>query len=111
MVPRELAIIRDDLHCNAVQVTGGDPGRLEMAVGYAADLGLEVWFSPYPLELGPGEILALFADCAERAERLREGGAEVVFVTGVELSVMNQGFMPGDSAGLTWLGLPAEPAA
>jgi hypothetical protein len=99
VVRRELAIIRDDLHCNAVQVTGGDPERLEMAAGYAAGLGLEVWLSPYPLELSPGEILSLFTDCAERAERLREGGAEVVFVTGVELSIMNQGFMPGDSAG------------
>jgi hypothetical protein len=97
VVRRELAIIRDDLHCNAVQLIGGDPERLELAASYAAGLGLEVWFSPYPVEFGPDEILALFTDCAGRAERLREGGAEVVFVTGVELSVMNQGFMPGDS--------------
>jgi hypothetical protein len=96
VVRRELTIIRDDLHCNAVQIIGGDPGRLELAAGYAAELGLEVWFSPYPLELTPGEILSLFSDCAERAERLRKRGAEVVFVTGVELSIMNQGFMPGD---------------
>jgi hypothetical protein len=97
VVQRELAIIRDDLHCNAVQIIGGDPERLERAAGYAAGLGLEVWFSPYPLELTPGEMLALFAGCAGRAERLRERGAEVVFVTGVELSLMNQGFLPGDS--------------
>jgi hypothetical protein len=97
VVRRELAIIRDDLHCNAVQIIGGDPGRLELAADYAAGLGLEIWFSPYPLELGPGEILALFADCAARAERLRKSGAEVVFVAGVELSIMNQGFMPGNS--------------
>src|SRR6185437_871654 len=98
-VRRELAIIRDDLHCNAVQVIGGDPERLELAARYAAELGLEVWFSPYPLELAPADILALFADCAERAERLRKSGAEVVFVAGVELSIMNPGFMPGDSTG------------
>jgi hypothetical protein len=97
VVRRELAIIRDDLHCNAVQVIGGDPGRLELAAGYAAELGLEVWFSPYPLELSATEILALFTDCAERAERLRKSGAEVVFVAGVELSIMNQGLMPGGS--------------
>jgi hypothetical protein len=97
MVRRELAIIRDDLHCNAVQIIGGDPGRLELAAHCAAELGLEVWFSPYPLELTPGEMLALFADCAERAEQLRATGAEVVFVTGVELSIMNQGFLPGGS--------------
>jgi hypothetical protein len=99
VVRRELAIIRDDLHCNAVQVIGGDPGRLELAARLAAGLGLEVWFSPYPLELAPAEILSLLADCAERAERLRAGGAAVVFVAGVELSIMNREFLPGGSVG------------
>lgn len=97
VVRRELTIIRDELHCTAVRVMGGDPDRIELAAGYAADLGLEVWFSPYPLELTADEMLSLFADCAERAERLRRRGAEVVFVTGAELSLMNKGFLPGDS--------------
>ncbi|MGW0043647.1 hypothetical protein [Rhodococcus sp. NPDC003348] len=97
VVRRELAIIRDDLHCTAVQITGGDPGRLEFAARCAAELGLEVWFSPYPLELTPDEIVALFADCAERAELIRREGAEVVFVAGVELTIMNRGFVPGES--------------
>jgi hypothetical protein len=97
VVKRELRIIRDDLHCTAVRVMGGDPERIELAATYAADLGLEVWFSPYPLELTTDEMLSLFADCAERAERLRQRGAEVVFVTGAELSLMNKGFLPGDS--------------
>ncbi|MFD7431672.1 hypothetical protein ACFV6Z_32150 [Streptomyces sp. NPDC059818] len=98
-VERELRIIRDDLHCDAVRVMGGDPDRVELAATYAADLGLEVWVSPYPLELTTGGMLSLFADCAERAERLRCRGAEVVFVCGAELSLMNQGFLPGDSTG------------
>ncbi|MFF4621654.1 hypothetical protein [Nonomuraea jabiensis] len=51
VVKRELEIIRDDLHRTTVRVIGGDPERLELAATYAADLGLEVWFSPYPLEL------------------------------------------------------------
>ena len=97
VVRREMAIIRDDLHCNAVQVIGGDPGWLELAGRIAAGLGLEVWFSPYPLELTPAQILPLLADCAGRAERLRAGGAAVVFVTGVELSIMNREFLPGGS--------------
>ncbi|HEX8868951.1 MAG TPA: hypothetical protein VF821_25040, partial [Lentzea sp.] len=46
--------------------------------------------------LTPPEILELFVDCARRAERVRAEGAEVVFVAGVELSIMNAGFMPGD---------------
>lgn len=95
LVRRELTIIRDDLHCNAVQLTGGDPERLEIAGRVAAELGLEIWFSPYPLESTTADILTLFADCAGRAERLRVSGAEIVFVTGVELSVMNHGFLPG----------------
>jgi hypothetical protein len=40
VVRRELAIIRDDLHCNAVQIAGGDPDRLEQAARCAAELGL-----------------------------------------------------------------------
>jgi hypothetical protein len=96
LVERELTIIRDDLHCNAVQITGGNPERLQLAGRHAAALGLEVWFSPYPLELTADEILALFIDCAERAERLRATGAEVVFVMGVELTIMNCGFFDGD---------------
>ncbi|WP_063066541.1 hypothetical protein [Nocardia violaceofusca] len=98
VVRRELAIIRDDLHCTAVQIIGGDPDRLELAARCAAELGLEVWLSPYPLELSHGEILALFTECAQRGERLRRTGAEVVFVTGVELTLMNPGFLPGDTA-------------
>ncbi|WP_406057126.1 hypothetical protein OG462_11820 [Streptomyces sp. NBC_01077] len=96
-VERELRVIRDDLHCTAVRVTGGDPERIELAATFALDLGLEVWFSPYPLELTADEMLPLFADCAERAERLRRRGGEVVLVTGAELSLMNKGFLPGDS--------------
>jgi hypothetical protein len=99
VVERELTVIRDDLHCNAVQVIGGDPERLELAARCAAELGLEVWFSPYPLDLTTTEILSLLTDCAQRAERLRKAGAEIVFVTGVELSIMNHGFFPGDDVG------------
>ncbi|MEU2612205.1 hypothetical protein ABZ570_11565 [Micromonospora sp. NPDC007271] len=97
LVERELRIIRDDLHCTAVRVTGGDPERIETAAMFAVDLGLEVWFSPYPLETTADEMLSLFADCAERAERLRRRGGAVVFVTGAELSLMNPGFLPGGS--------------
>ncbi|RJO75827.1 hypothetical protein D5S18_13710 [Nocardia panacis] len=111
VVRRELAIIRDDLHCNAVQIVGGDADRLELAARCAAELGLEVWFSPYPLELTNAQILSLFADCAQRAERLRRTGAEVVFVTGVELSLMNPEFLPGDTVWERLESLLADPYA
>jgi len=99
VVKRELQIIRDDLHCNAVRVTGGDVERLEIAAGIAAEAGLEVWFSPFTCDLTYEEMLDLLADCAERAERLRRQGAEVVLVVGAEISLLNKGFLPGETIG------------
>src|SRR5712692_4845868 len=97
VVKREMRIIHDDLHCNAVRITGGNADRLEIAAIHAADASLEVWFSPFTCDLTTGELLDFLADCAERAERLRRQGAEVVFVTGAELSLFNKGFLPGDT--------------
>jgi hypothetical protein len=64
---------------------------------HAADAGLEVWFCPFICDLTVDETLALLADCAERAERLRGQGTDVVFLTGSELSLFTAGFVPGDS--------------
>ena len=52
VVRRELQIIREDLHCNAVKICGRDIGRLTVAAKTALELDLEVWFSP-----GPGVAL------------------------------------------------------
>jgi hypothetical protein len=97
LVRREMRVIRDDLHCNAVRVTGGDPGRLAIAAAHAADAGLEVWFCPFTCDLTVDELLGVLGDCAESAEELRRQGADVVFVTGSELSLFTTGFLPGDT--------------
>ena len=97
VVRREMRVIRDDLHCTAVRITGGDPDRLEIASAYAAEAGLEVWFCPFTNGLTQDELLELLADCAERAERLRQGGADVVFLTGSEVSLFTIGVFPGDT--------------
>lgn len=99
VVAREMQIIHDDLHCTAIRVTGGDPERLEIAAGIAAAAGLEVWFSPFTCDLTDAEMLRLLADCVERAERLRQQGAVVVLVVGAEISLLNKGFLPGDTLG------------
>src|SRR5690348_8409458 len=75
VVRREMRVIREDLHCDAVRVTGSDPERLEIAATLAAEAGLEVWFSPFTCDLTTDQLLDVLADCAERAERLRRGGA------------------------------------
>jgi hypothetical protein len=97
VVKREMRVIHDDLHCNAVRITGGDPDRLEIAAIHAAGAGLEVWFCPFTCDLTTDELLTFLADCAERAERLRRQGADVVLLTGSELSLFTIGFLPGDT--------------
>ncbi|MGP4101149.1 hypothetical protein [Nonomuraea sp. KM90] len=108
-VRREMRIIREELHCDAVRVTGGDPDRLEIAARHAARAGLEVWYSPFTNDLTQEELMAFIVDSAERAERLRREGARVVFLTGSEISLFTRGFLPGDSL-RERLGLMAEPA-
>jgi hypothetical protein len=109
VVEQELRIIRDDLHCTAVRVTGGDQDHLELAASIVARLGLEVWYSPFTANLTRDEMLAFLAEAATRAERIRRQGAEVVFVTGAEISLLNQGFLPGETIAqrLAWLTAPA----
>ena len=97
VVRREMRVIRDDLHCTAVRVTGGDAERLKIAANHAADAGLDVWLCPFTNDLSQDALLELLADCAEHAERLRQRGAEVVMLTGSELSISTRGFLPGDT--------------
>jgi hypothetical protein len=95
IVRREMQVIARDLHCTAVRITGAHPERLSVAAEHAAAAGLEVWFAPFPCELGAADLAPLMQECADRAEHLRTGGAEVVMVTGCELSLFASGFLPG----------------
>ncbi|GAB2486850.1 hypothetical protein [Nocardiopsis aegyptia] len=96
-VRREMEIIRRDLHCDAVRVTGGVAERLETAARHAADAGLEVWYSPFTNGLTRQDLAAFLSDAADRAERLRRGGARVVLLTGSEISLFTDGFLPGET--------------
>jgi len=96
-VRRDMRVIRDELHCDAVRITGGVADRLEIAARHAADAGLEVWYSPFTHGLTQDELLEFLVDAAGRAERLRRIGAAVVFLTGSELSLVTDGFVPGGS--------------
>ena len=105
-VRREMQIIADDLHCNAVRITGGDPVRLSIAGEHAAAVGLEVWFSPFPCEMTAAQMLPYFAECAERAEKLRNRAATVVFCAGCELSLFATAFLPGNGIHGAYRGSP-----
>ncbi|WP_328378663.1 hypothetical protein OHB13_25865 [Streptomyces sp. NBC_00440] len=95
VVRREMRIIADELHCDAVRVSGGDPDRLSTAAEAAAAAGLEVWFAPFPCGLRPDALHDVLLDCADRAEAVRRTGAETVYVTGCEITLFNHGFFAG----------------
>lgn len=93
---RELQIIRDDLHCNAVRICGREIRRLVTAASAAADLGLEVWFSPELWDKSPQQTLAYLGEAARAAEALRSRYPErLVFSVGSELTLFMQGIIPG----------------
>ena len=95
----DMQTIANDLRCSAVRITGGDLERLCCAAEYAAAAGLEVWFSPFPCELDADQMADFLAECAVRAESLRQRSAHaVVLVLGCEVSVFGKGFLPGADA-------------
>ena len=53
--------------------------------------------------------MTFIVDSAERAERLRQAGTRVVFLTGSEISLFTSGFLPGDNL-QERLGVMTEPA-
>lgn len=95
VVAAEMRIIARELGCTAVRVSGSTPERISIAAEAAAAEGLEVWFAPFAPELSSTDLIGVFRDCADRAENLRSGGANVVLVAGCEITLFNPGFLPG----------------
>jgi len=95
---RELAIIKNDLHCNAVRICGQDLDRLMIAGKDALDQGLEVWLSPELWDHSPKETLEYVASAAERADELhKQRPGEVVLSIGSELTLFMDGIVEGGS--------------
>src|ERR1044071_3860270 len=79
-VKREMEIIKNDLHCNAIRISGHDIDRLTRAGEFALQQGLEVWFSPSYVEATEQQTLDYFVDCAKAAEKLRQQSPHVTFI-------------------------------
>lgn len=108
VVQREVQIIASDLHATAVRVSGDDPQRLARAGQHALAAGLELWFSPVPINLEPGALPGYFARCAREAERLRRAAeGRVVLVAGCDISLWCAGFLPGGGSVLASYGVVA----
>jgi hypothetical protein len=93
---RELEIIKNDLHCNAVRICGLDVGRLMATAETALRLGLEVWLSPEMWDAGQEKTLKYITAAAATAEKLRERWPDrLVFLVGSELTLFMQGIVEG----------------
>jgi len=93
---RELRIVRDDLHCNAVRLIGRDVDRLVQVAQRALALGLEVWLSPALWGRPVDETLRYCVSAAGRAEELRKQHPDrFVLVLGSELTLFMEGIVPG----------------
>ncbi len=98
VVRRELQIIRDDLHANAVRIVGSDSERLIAVARIALERGLEVWLSPALFEYSPSETAARVVDVARAAAPL--GAAHpgrVIVIVGAELTLFMKGLVAGRS--------------
>lgn len=97
IVRREIEIIKNDLHCNAIRISGQEIERLVFAAEVASEQGLEVWFSPCFIDANETKLLSYLTTCAQAAEQIRQQYPSVVFVVGCELTL----FMPGILDGAT----------
>ena len=96
-IKKEMEIIRNELHCDAVRISGYDIQRLTKASEYALEQGLQVWLSPACIDLTGEEALKHLVDCAKAAERLRLKYRDLILVVGCEYSLYLKGFLKGET--------------
>lgn len=114
---RDLRIIRDDLHANAVRFQGRSITRLTTAAEAALELGLQVWLSPEMFERSQQATLAYLERAATAAEPLRQRFPnQLTFCVGTEASLFTKKIVPGRSVNqriksLRQAGLRAHPYA
>jgi hypothetical protein len=92
---RDLAVIRDELHCTTVLLYGAHIGRLRVAAVAARELGLDVWFQPRLQDQPQRKVLEHLEMAARSAEAVRAEHGGVTFVAGCEHSLFTNGLIPG----------------
>jgi hypothetical protein len=96
VVHRELGIIKNDLHCNAVRICGLDLERLRTSAEDALEQGLEVWLSPEMWDRAQEETLSYVKRAAQAAEELRKRWpGRLVFSVGSELTLFMNDIVEG----------------
>ncbi len=94
-VTREIEIIKSELHCNAIRISGLDIDRIVTASEIALKTGLTVWFSPALQYEDQIETFNYILRAAGRAEELRLKYENIIFVVGCEFTLFTHGFIKG----------------
>lgn len=94
-VTKEIDIIKKELCCNAIRISGFDIDRIVIASEIALKLGLTVWFSPSLQYDNQENTLKYIFKGAVEAEYLRRKFPSLIFVVGCELSLFTSGFVKG----------------
>ncbi|MGO8877613.1 MAG: abortive infection protein [Acidimicrobiales bacterium] len=111
VVRRELEIIRDDLHANAVRIVGSEVTRLTDVAEVALDLGLEVWFSPALFEYPQEETTSRLVAAASAAAPLAAAHpGRLVLVAGGELTLSMPAIVAGETITERLHTLKADPS-
>ena len=96
-VSKEIEIIKNELHCNAIRISGVSIERIVQASEIALKNGLTVWFSPALNYDNRENAHSYILESAVAAEKLRAEFTNVFFVAGCELSLFVNGFVKGET--------------
>ncbi len=96
-VGKEIEIIKNELHCNAIRISGFHIERVVHASKIALKIGLTVWFSPSLHYDNRKNTHNYIIESAAAAEKLRAEFSNVIFVVGCELSLFTSGFVKGET--------------
>ena len=97
VIKKEIKIIRNELNCDAIRISGEDIDRLYRASAFALEEGLQVWFSPAYIDATTKNASDYLLECARAAEKLREIYHNIIFVVGCEYSLFLKGFVRGET--------------
>jgi len=94
-VAKEIAIIKNELHCNAIRISGLNVDRIAVAAELALKEGLTVWFSPALHYDNRQNTHQYIIDAAKAAEKLWLKYTNIIFIVGCELTLFTEGFVKG----------------
>ena len=95
IVSKEIAIIKNELNCNAIRISGFDLERIAKTAEIALREGLTVWFSPSLQYENPENVFRYIVQSAAAAEKLRMEFPKIIFVAGCELTLFASDFVKG----------------